>query len=236
MIRRDLLKSITAVMIASLILAGCGNEKDEPKVIAGTEPVTEASMENKTEDETKGIVATTTATDVTKPTEKTAVTTTSPENPTENLTQPATAQTKSTEEETKKGHWEEVIVVPEYQELVTPAWTEKKNETERVLKREAWTETIEHPAEYVEFPNVRCIGVQAVLHTDWDELSQQWYEHWVDEWIYEDFIDKVMVKEPWTETIQHSAVYEDVTKEVEIEHPAVYRTVPAVTKMVWVED
>lgn len=115
--------------------------------------------------------------------------------------------------------WDETVVVK-------PAWTENK------LVKDAWTETINHPAEY-RIDKVK-VGVQFVAKDgtvfdnedacgDYcDRTSQSYYVMPV----YKE--TQVLVKDAWTEKINHPAQYQTVTHPAEtktVHHDAVYKTV-----------
>lgn len=98
-------------------------------------------------------------------------------------------------------------------------WVETKAAwTETVVVSEAWTETIEHPAQYDEIPAVQCKYCGEKFTTAdafWAHKDAYWGiddQHACggsrDAWI------QVLVKEAWTETINHPAE----TKTVD--HPA----------------
>ena len=115
--------------------------------------------------------------------------------------------------------WDETVVVK-------PAWTENK------LVKDAWTETINHPAEY-RIDKVK-VGVQFVAKDgtvfdnedacgDYcDRTSQSYYVMPV----YKE--TQVLVKDAWTEKINHPAQYQTVNHPAEtktVHHDAVYKTV-----------
>ena len=115
--------------------------------------------------------------------------------------------------------WDETVVVK-------PAWTENK------LVKDAWTETINHPAEY-RIDKVK-VGVQFVAKDgtvfdnedacgDYcDRTSQSYYVMPV----YKE--TQVLVKDAWTEKVNHPAQYQTVNHPAEtktVHHDAVYKTV-----------
>ncbi len=168
-----------------------------------------------------------------------------------------------------EGYYEDKKVVDQeavYEDvLVSP----EEGHYEQELVKEAWTETIEHPAEYkdvwvVDVPahekpiyetqvKTVCFYCNAILSDDADivkhfkenhpgqnasygmrEVQVQVGTEWVDEvghW------DKELVKEAWTETIEHPAEYKDVwvvDKEAVYEQKLVSPEISHIEK-VWVE-
>ena len=116
--------------------------------------------------------------------------------------------------------WDETVVVK-------PAWTENK------LVKDAWTETINHPAEYT-IDKIK-VGVMHECDTCGfetqdddvfgDHLASNGHIGWTRP-IYED--RKVLVKEAWTEKVNHPAQYQTVNHPAEtktVHHDAVYKTV-----------
>lgn len=115
--------------------------------------------------------------------------------------------------------WDETVVVK-------PAWTENK------LVKEAWTETINHPAEYKSerYPTGRyCWEVGGKVFYVEQEAIDYGYsnnlpvsKHPELEW------KQVLVKEAWTEKVNHPAQYQTVNHPAEtktVHHDAVYKTV-----------
>lgn len=116
--------------------------------------------------------------------------------------------------------WDETVVVK-------PAWTENK------LVKDAWTETINHPAEYT-IDKIKvgvmhgCVTCGFETQDDdvfGDHLASNGHIGWTRP-IYED--RKVLVKEAWTEKVNHPAQYQTVNHPAEtktVHHDAVYKTV-----------
>lgn len=111
--------------------------------------------------------------------------------------------------------------------IVKEAWDEEK------LVREAWTETIDHPAEYA-IDKIK-IGVMHGCDTCGfetqdddvfgDHLASNGHIGWTRP-IYEEH--KVLVKDAWIETINHPAEYQTVHHPAEtktVHYDAVYKTV-----------
>lgn len=129
-----------------------------------------------------------------------------------------------------KEAWDErVMVTAEHDriEMVRKPWYEEK------LVREAWTETIDHPAEYA-IDKIK-IGVMHGCDTCGfetqdddvfgDHLASNGHIGWTRP-IYEEH--KVLVKDAWTETISHPAEYQTVHHPAEtktVHYDAVYKTV-----------
>lgn len=115
--------------------------------------------------------------------------------------------------------WDETVVVK-------PAWTENK------LVKDAWTETINHPAEY-RTDKVK-VGVKFVAK-DGREFSDEGecVKYCNERGIYYNVMPvyketQVLVKDAWTETINHPAQYQTVNHPAEtktVHHDAVYKTV-----------
>lgn len=117
--------------------------------------------------------------------------------------------------------WDETVVVK-------PAWTENK------LVKDAWTETINHPAEYryEKVETGRCIyhcngcsftttdATQREIHS-----SDTGHSYWTEK----ERVEKpILVKEAWTEKVNHPAEYQTVNHPAEtktVHHDAVYKTV-----------
>lgn len=116
--------------------------------------------------------------------------------------------------------WDETVVVK-------PAWTESK------LVKDAWTETINHPAEYT-IDKIKvgvmhgCVTCGFETQDDdvfGDHLASNGHIGWTRP-IYEDH--KVLVKDAWTEKVDHPAQYQTVNHPAEtktVHHDAVYKTV-----------
>lgn len=116
--------------------------------------------------------------------------------------------------------WDETVVVK-------PAWTENK------LVKDAWTETINHPAEYT-IDKIKvgvmhgCVTCGFETQDDdvfGDHLASNGHIGWTRP-IYEDH--KVLVKDAWTEKVDHPAQYQTVNHPAEtktVHHDAVYKTV-----------
>ena len=129
----------------------------------------------------------------------------------------------------------------EVQVQVGTEWVDEVGHWDKELVKEAWTETIEHPAETHEEQQWvvdkeavyedRLVS-EAVYEDKWVETKPAWDEtvlvspeesHMEDVWVVD--------KEAWTETIEHPAEYKDVyvvDKEAwveTIEHPAEYQDV-----------
>ena len=116
--------------------------------------------------------------------------------------------------------WDETVVVK-------PAWTENK------LVKDAWTETINHPAEYT-IDKIKvgvmhgCVTCGFETQDDdvfGDHLASNGHIGWTRP-IYEDH--KVLVKDAWTEKVNHPAQYQTVNHPAEtktVRHDAVYKTV-----------
>lgn len=116
--------------------------------------------------------------------------------------------------------WDETVVVK-------PAWTEDK------LVKEAWTETINHPAEYridrVQNGKKHVCDVcgyttksdsDAMKHSSGEGHNMSTYTDWIEK--------QVLVKEAWTEKVDHPAQYQTVNHPAEtktVHHDAVYKTV-----------
>lgn len=116
--------------------------------------------------------------------------------------------------------WDETVVVK-------PAWTENK------LVKEAWTETINHPAEYridrVQNGKKHVCDVcgyttksdsDAMKHSSGEGHNMSTYTDWIEK--------QVLVKEAWTEKVNHPAQYQTVNHPAEtktVHHDAVYKTV-----------
>lgn len=115
--------------------------------------------------------------------------------------------------------WDETVVVK-------PAWTENK------LVKEAWTETINHPAEY-RIDKVK-VGVYWVIDDGkvFYNEDQAW-DYAIEKGLavstrplYEE--KQVLVKDAWTEKVNHPAQYQTVNHPAEtktVHHDAVYKTV-----------
>lgn len=115
--------------------------------------------------------------------------------------------------------WDETVVVK-------PAWTENK------LVKDAWTETINHPAEY-RIDKVK-VGVYWVVDDGkvFYNEDQAW-DYAIEKGLavstlplYEE--KQVLVKEAWTEKVNHPAQYQTVNHPAEtktVHHDAVYKTV-----------
>ena len=129
-----------------------------------------------------------------------------------------------------KEAWEEkVLVSAAWDEtvVVKPAWTENK------LVKDAWTETINHPAEYT-IDKIKvgvmhgCVTCGFETQDDdvfGDHLASNGHIGWTRP-IYEDH--KVLVKDAWTEKVDHPAQYQTVNHPAEtktVHHDAVYKTV-----------
>ena len=115
--------------------------------------------------------------------------------------------------------WDETVVVKE-------AWTEDK------LVKEAWTETVNHPAEY-RIDKVK-VGVYWVVDDGKVFYSEdQAWDYAIEKGLavstlplYEE--RQVLVKDAWTETVNHPAQYQTVDHPAEtktVHHDAVYKTV-----------
>lgn len=115
--------------------------------------------------------------------------------------------------------WDETVVVK-------PAWTENK------LVKDAWTETINHPAEY-RIDKVK-VGVQFVADDGkvfTDEGACVAYCNGLGIYysvrpVYKE--TQVLVKEAWTEKVNHPAQYQTVNHPAEtktVHHDAVYKAV-----------
>lgn len=115
--------------------------------------------------------------------------------------------------------WDETVVVK-------PAWTENK------LVKDAWTETINHPAEY-RIDKVK-VGVQFVADDGkvfTDEGACVAYCNGLGIYysvrpVYKE--TQVLVKDAWTEKVNHPAQYQTVNHPAEtktVHHDAVYKTV-----------
>lgn len=116
--------------------------------------------------------------------------------------------------------WDETVVVK-------PAWTENK------LVKEAWTETINHPAEY-RIDKVR-VGTQYICDdcgfttTDQNVIADHGANNGHATWakpIYKE--TQVLVKDAWTEKVNHPAQYQAVNHPAEtktVHHDAAYKTV-----------
>lgn len=115
--------------------------------------------------------------------------------------------------------WDETVVVK-------PAWTENK------LVKDAWTETINHPAEY-RIDKVE-VGVQFVADDGkvfTDEGACVAYCNGLGIYysvrpVYKE--TQVLVKDAWTEKVNHPAQYQTVNHPAEtktVHHDAVYKTV-----------
>lgn len=116
--------------------------------------------------------------------------------------------------------WDETVVVK-------PAWTENR------LVKDAWTETINHPAEYT-IDKIKvgvmhgCVTCGFETQDDdvfGDHLASNGHIGWTRP-IYEDH--KVLVKDAWTEKVNHPAQYQTVNHPAEtktVHHDAVYKTV-----------
>ena len=117
--------------------------------------------------------------------------------------------------------WDETVVVK-------PAWTENK------LVKDAWTETINHPAEYrydmVETGRYiyTCKGCSFVT-SDSNERDQHSHNTGHAYRTEKERVQKpVLVKDAWTETINHPAEYQTINHPAEtktVHHDAVYKTV-----------
>lgn len=115
--------------------------------------------------------------------------------------------------------WDETVVVK-------PAWTENK------LVKDAWTETINHPAEY-RIDKVK-VGVYWVIDDGkvFYNEDQAW-DYAIEKGLavstrplYEE--KQVLVKDAWTEKVNHPAQYQTVNHPAEtktVHHDAVYKTV-----------
>lgn len=115
--------------------------------------------------------------------------------------------------------WDETVVVK-------PAWTENK------LVKDAWTETINHPAEY-RIDKVK-VGVYWVVDDGkvFYNEDQAW-DYAIEKGLavstlplYEE--TQVLVKDAWTEKVNHPAQYQTVNHPAEtktVHHDAVYKTV-----------
>lgn len=115
--------------------------------------------------------------------------------------------------------WDETVVVK-------PAWTENK------LVKDAWTETINHPAEY-RIDKVK-VGVYWVIDDGkvFYNEDQAW-DYAIEKGLavstrplYEE--KQVLVKDAWTEKVNHPAQYQTVNHPAEtktVHHGAVYKTV-----------
>lgn len=116
--------------------------------------------------------------------------------------------------------WDETVVVK-------PAWTENK------LVKDAWTETINHPAEY-RIDKVK-VGTQYICDdcgfttTDQNAIADHGANNGHVTWakpIYKE--TQVLVKDAWTEKVNHPAQYQTVNHPAEtktVHHDAVYKTV-----------
>lgn len=115
--------------------------------------------------------------------------------------------------------WDETVVVK-------PAWTENK------LVKDAWTETINHPAEY------RTDKVKVGVY--WRVSDGTIFYNEDDAYAYADAYKlgvgvlplyeekQVLVKDAWTEKVNHPAQYQTVNHPAEtktVHHDAVYKTV-----------
>ena len=114
-------------------------------------------------------------------------------------------------------------------------------EDKKVVDKEAWTETINHPAEYkdVWVVDKEAVYEQQLVSPEISHIEKVWVETkpaWDEQVLVspeESHIEKVWVvdKEAWTETTEHPAEYKDVyvvDKEAwveTIEHPAEYQDV-----------
>lgn len=117
--------------------------------------------------------------------------------------------------------WDETVVVK-------PAWTENK------LVKDAWTETINHPAEYrydmVETGRLiyHCNGCSFTT-TDATQREIHSSDTGHSYWTEKERVEKpILVKDAWTETINHPAQYQTVNHPAEtktVHHDAVYKTV-----------
>lgn len=116
--------------------------------------------------------------------------------------------------------WDETVVVKD-------AWTEDK------LVKEAWTETVNHPAEY-RTEKVK-VGTQYICDdcgfttTDQNAIASHGASNGHATWakpIYKE--TQILVKDAWTETVNHPAQYQTVNHPAEtktVHHDAVYKTV-----------
>lgn len=115
--------------------------------------------------------------------------------------------------------WDETVVVK-------PAWTENK------LVKDAWTETINHPAEY-KIDKVK-VGVywrvsDGTIFYNEDDAYAYADAHKLGVGVLPLYEEKqVLVKDAWTEKVNHPAQYQTVNHPAEtktVRHDAVYKTV-----------
>lgn len=115
--------------------------------------------------------------------------------------------------------WDETVVVK-------PAWTENK------LVKDAWTETINHPAEY-KIDKVK-VGVywrvsDGTIFYNEDDAYAYADAHKLGVGVLPLYEEKqVLVKDAWTEKVNHPAQYQTVNHPAEtktVHHDAVYKTV-----------
>lgn len=130
----------------------------------------------------------------------------------------------------KKAWDEKVLVSAAWDEtvVVKPAWTENK------LVKDAWTETINHPAEYrydmVETGRLiyHCNGCSFTT-TDATQREIHSSDTGHSYWTEKERVEKpILVKDAWTETINHPAQHQTVNHPAEtktVHHDAVYKTV-----------
>ena len=123
---------------------------------------------------------------------------------------------------------------------VITGYTKEEGHYEPQLVKDAWTETINHPEEG-HYEDQKVVDKEAVYETVHHEAEGYYEDKKVidQEAVYEDVLvspeeghyEQELVKEAWTETINHPAEYKDVyvvDKEAwteTIEHPAEYQDV-----------
>lgn len=139
---------------------------------------------------------------------------------------------------------------------------------EKQLVRDAWSETVNHPAEYKTVHHDAVVEkvIESTYSTCpggyfWDTVLNEYVWHdeeicgevqeWVDKVVKEAWDEQILVKDSWSETVNHPAEYKDVWIETKaawseqvlvkdaysetVNHPATYEDVWIETKAAWTE-